>query len=583
MMMSSLLSVHPTDETISRLADQDEVARMRSRAGRHVSRCERCGALMREYWSLGEAARGLPAEELPPLALRARIAAASEQSSAQADPSSATPVGTPASLRQPTSLRPVVRRRLLAGIAAGVGLVALLWPVLSHHDLAAADTQRLTLLPRYPLPGSQVRVRFAPPVDLPPADTLWLEGELRVTDGRSNEGSDDVTLGAPLVRVGAEYRGSLALPPNAVAGTIHVVHGRWPRIGQRRLADAILLTAAPTGDRPSLDALEALADAMSGERQGELLAGEFRRWAPDHPLRWTVQHAAVRQETVDWFGFFASSERRFARLTRAMSDRKAPRAGELAGMALLAYDIEEPGLAAEWTDRLIAEHPESGWSFEMRARQVHAMELRSAPRDSIEMLARSLTGLIDHAPRSPNNPWALRGVIERSGDSVLMRRWTLHFAHRGLGGGGDLVGRRDALRDPAVRDSVEAGARATLAATAGSRSPGITVSRAFAYGQLASVALARSEYLRAIALTDSTHLGACRWIGQDTRGLAYLALGDTASAMRHLLPYAKGEWSGADSVRRVLGRHATGSDWTAAVDSAWRDGNECRAREDAVR
>jgi hypothetical protein len=140
----------------------------------------------------------------------------------------------------------------------------------------------------------------------------------------------------------------------------------------------------------------------------------------------------------------------------------------------------------------------------------------------------------------------------------------------------DLIGRRAALRDPVLRDSAEAGARERLARVASAPGPQAVQTRVFAYGQLASIALARGEYGRALALTDSTHIDACHWVGRDTRAFAYLALGDTAQAERLLAIYANGEWQGADSVRRLLGARTTTPRWKQLVDSSAQDSRRCR-------
>src|SRR4051812_39135607 len=66
------MSMHPSGETLSRLVDQSELERMRSRAGRHVAGCGRCRREIAGMHALGEAMRALPDPALPD-AVGARI------------------------------------------------------------------------------------------------------------------------------------------------------------------------------------------------------------------------------------------------------------------------------------------------------------------------------------------------------------------------------------------------------------------------------------------------------------------------------------------------------------------------------
>lgn len=583
--MIRAMTLHPGDETLSRLTDLSDAERMRSRAGRHAARCPRCAALIGEYRALGDAARALP-RSLPSAALRARVAAGVEPAHPPMPPV-AGPVDRPSRDVAVTGRgKPAPHRAVLATAiaAAVVTAVVLAWPAVRRRELAAADAQRLTVLPRYPRAGSTVRARFVPPAGMPAADTLWLEGEFGLRDPGSGDPRDVAPIGVPLLRAGEAYVGTLAVPGDALAASLRVVHTHWPPMRERVIGRDVLLTSGASPDRPSIDALEAgVARASFGGGRG-LLAAEFARWAPEHPLRWVLEPERSSGGAFDWLGYFTSKERRFARLTRQLRDRRSLRAGELAGMAKLAYEIEEPGAAAEWTARLQREHPESAWTLDALVDELHAMELRGAPRDSIRALIPTLDALVAPARATPADPWTLQGVVERNGDPRMVRDWRRYMARVGLGVRAmDLLGRREELRDAEVRDIVEAAARRSLTELTGVRGPGAARTRAFTYGELASVALSRGEYRRAIALTDSTHVGACTWVGEDTRALAYLALGDSASAERHLLRYAKGEWAGADSVRRLLGARARSASWARAVDSAWRDANACRAREQGKR
>ena len=571
-MITTMMSLHPSDETLSRIADQSDAERMRSRAGRHAMRCARCRAELAELAALGAAARAIPAAGLP-ATLWSRIEASDvARGDASSSHGAMHVVGD-----EPSAARGGRRRRGLVVVAAAavVTAVVLLWPSVRHRELAAADADRISIFPRYPRAGSTVRVRFVPPADVHPGDTLWLEGELRAANG---EDLETYPIGAPLVRDRDQYRGAFALPEGALAGSLRLVDVHAPMPKARMLGVVLMLTAdASDGERPSLDALEAAAGHGLGPWPvGDRLAAEFAHWAPGHPMRWMLERVSSSGGVFDWLGYFSSKERRFARLSEALGRRKTVRAGELAGMVALAYQIEEPGLAAEWTDQLLREYPGSPWSLDVRVAEIHAMELRGAPRDSILALIPSVEALVRSTRGIPYDHWTAQALIERYADSTTVRLWRLRRAAQGNGVlGGEFTGRQVQLADPEMRDSAEVGARRWLARLAGVGGPEAERTRAFLRGQLASVALARGEPRRAIALTDSTRLDSCSWVGRDTRGLAYLALGDSANARTLLLPLAGGEWSGAAAAQRAFGLDMKDPRVKQSADSAARAAMKC--------
>ena len=570
-MIANWMSLHPSDETLSRIADQSETERRRSRAGRHASRCARCSAELETIAALGEAARAVPEAELPPSLWR-RI----ETSEVASDVSS--PRDGLRLLDGDASVpRGNARRRALVALAAAAAVAAvfLLWPTVHRSELAAADADRLRISPRYPRAGTTARVRFVPPAGTRPADTLWLEGDLRVANG---DGWEWFPVGVPVVLEHGEYAGLLTLPEGALGGSLRLVEMRSGAANERALGSVVVLTS-DGGDtqRPSIDALEAATARGFGPWESrDRIAAEFARWAPNHPMRWTLDRVKSSGGALDWLGYFTSKERRFARLTDALGRRKTVRPGELAGMVALAYQIEEPGLAAEWSERLLRDYPRSPWSLDVRVAEIHAMELRSAPRDSIITLIPSLDSVLGSVRGIPDDHWTAQDLIERYEDSTAMRRWKLRMAAAGQGVRGfDFTGRQTELADREMRDSAEAGARRSLARLAGVGGPEARRTRAFLYGQLASIALARGEPRRVLALTDSSRVDSCRWVGRDTRGLAYLALGDTSGARPMLLPLAGGEWSGSAAAQRALGLDMSDPRVKQSADSAARAAMHC--------
>ena len=82
-----------------------------------------------------------------------------------------------------------------------------------------------------------------------------------------------------------------------------------------------------------------------------------------------------------------------------------------------------------------------------------------------------------------------------------------------------------------------------------------------------------------VSLTDSARLSECAAMGQDTRALALLALGDTAAAMPYLAAFGKNSSIlTPDSASKLLGSRFDQSRWRQAVDSVEAVRQGCRRR-----
>jgi hypothetical protein len=579
------MRTHPSEETLSRLADQSEIERARSRAGRHAARCEQCRETIAGFHALGEAARRMPAPALPPL-LGQRIAARRDSGVAVGAP--LMNVDAPAGEAGGRTMRhwSTKKRSAIAVAAAAIVLAALVGPAWRRHVLAAAAPGQATMFPRYPRPGATVGIRFAPSADWVGGDTLWLSGliDLRI-EPRAARWPGPVSVSTPMLRDrDGAYRGRIVLPAGARSGALAIVTDPEPGPRTRRVARLLVLTADSSGERPSLDALESAVYNDRSFMAEETLYEAFTRWAPGHPMRWLVDVSRARHGPFDWLAFFTSGERRFARLTTQLNARKNVRPAELAGMAELAYSLEEPEAAAEWTNRLIREHPADPWTITLRAKQIHEMELRGAPDDSIARLIPSLDTLYALAHGSTGDLYSVIMVVRSHADSATQRRWALRAARAGSYLPSDFFGRQAMLRDPEMQDSVEAFAREVLGnrATPPSRSSASALTDfkfdlAHAYSYLASIALARHQYRAALALTDSARFSECIAIGQDTRALALLALGDTVAAIPYLAPFGTNRVVlTPDSARALLGSHYDPRRWQQAVDSVAAVRETCR-------
>ena len=557
------MRTHPSEETVSRLADQSEIERARSRAGRHVARCEECANTIAEMRALGEAARAMPDAPLP-AALDARITAARRRG--------ATPNAV---LREiaPRAAARSRRRPAALAIAATLLLAVLVAPIWRRHVLAAASPGEATIFPRYPRPGATVGIRFVPGTHWTGPDTLWASGrvDLRVAPGDVRRIAY-IDVGGPMVRDrDGAYHGRLQLPDDALAGSLTIWTEAQRVIGNRPVIRLILLTGDSSGTRPALDAMEDAGMNEHGFMTGEALSAAFAHWAPQHPMRWVVYTGPGSHGTFDWLQFFTSNERTYARLATQLNARTRVSPGELAGMAKLAYQIEEPEAAGKWTERLVREYPSSPYAFSLRVQQLHAMELREAPRDSIAALLPSLDTLYALGGGRIGDIYMLHSVVGNNADSVTARRWTLREARGGSFFPTVFMRGRQVFKDTELVDSVEAFARDVLANQflrehAPPESWYTTLSRPRAYASLAAIELGRGRYRQAIALTDSARASDCVWPGQDTRALALLASGDTVAAVPFLAVYARYPLP-ADSVKILLGSHFNEARWRQAADS----------------
>lgn len=196
------------------------------------------------------------------------------------------------------------------------------------------------------------------------------------------------------------------------------------------------------------------------------------------------------------------------------------------------------------------------------------MELRGVPRDSIARLLPSLDTLYARSGLRPSYIYNLWNVIANNGDSATTHRWTVREARAGKYFGNQFGRGRPAFSDPEVRDSAEAYAREALGVRTGFDSRYELLERTRAYSTLASVALARGEYRRALSLTDSARVSPCVWAGRDSRALALIALGDSAAAAPYLAVFVKGGlFLSPDSARRMTGSRVTPERWQQIVDS----------------
>jgi hypothetical protein len=593
--MSLMMSIHPSDETLSRLADLSEVELLRTRAGRHATRCDECTAAIAELRVLGDAARAIPDVQPSPL-LWTRIGNSRAEpvhgaEGSTADALLATPndsAGRPdGSARRSSS--GVVRTASVLAAAAAVVATVLLWPSQSVPHLSAAGLERLVLTPLYPAPGSTIRVRYTPG-GVPKADTLWLEADVALTAASASKARPLATTytAVPLARIAAgEYAGTLVLSRSALAVVVDAVDSMGRSAVPRSSLRELVLTGGASGDRPTLDAMERASELRLGVARQQL-AESFTRWAPEHPLRWALSDDSRPADGIlDWVRRFTRTERAFSRLDKALSARSHHRVYELYGMIDLGYALEDPAAAGRWADVLVAEHPDDPRALGARARALHQMELDGAPRDSIAALLPSLDSLYVRSGGLLVDRWQVAQLIGRYGDSSTVRRWQLRQVRAGLPGvrGGLPVGNNpDALawlQDVGVRDSAEAYARELLMSSPAPVFRVARFERMWAFTTLAGIAYWRSDARGAVAWTDSAQAvgDSCAKPATYVRVVALLAVGDTLRAEEALAERWWWRDASPDSARVLLGDRFDASRWQSKVAAAQQRYRACHANK----
>lgn len=584
--MSPMMSIHPNEETLSRLADQSEVELMRSRAGRHVANCASCAAVITEWRTLGAAARAA-AEREPSPELWARI----DEARAHGGPFAALDGSDAEAVQEITdgsAIAPIEsQRRWSAGTvraavfatAAAVVAAVFLWPSNSVRELSATALEHIELSPKYPAPGGTIHVRYVPG-GATRSDTLWLEGSVALSTTAASKARPSATMvsSAPLVRTSAtEYTGTLELPTNALAATVRVVNSLGQPAVRRSSLHELILTSGPQSDRPTLDAMERATELYRFGMARQQLAESFARWAPDHPMRWALyDDSRSATSMLDWVRRFTRTERAFARLDKNLSAQHVHRVFELVGMIDLAYALEDPVAARRWTDALVAEHPDDPRALAAKARALHQMELDGVPRDSIELLLPTLDTLYVRSGGLLIDPWGVSELIRLNGDSSTVRRWHIReVRHRAW-----LVESRDPtllLEDGVLRDSAEAYAREVVQFSPVSRLVTGRYERVGAFTILGDVAYRRGDARTALAWTDSAErvMDGCPNPATHLRVLSLLALGDTLRAEDAI---ARRWWSDEASeteARNLLGRRFDALRWQNKLAAAKRDFRSC--------
>lgn len=613
---------HPSFDALSACADQSDLDAARTRTGRHVAKCASCAAVVTEVRALGDAAR---AAELPgaPEGLWARI-----EREASAQP----PVGarlTPAPedvevWRPAPALRPTVHaapsRRLrrthiaLGALAAAVVLFGVLIVMPGRSPLFATAPSRITFTPFRPAPGSRVQVRYRPTPKMAKYDRLILAGSYLDSTSKPTIGFIDYYGGGLYDSLTTLHRapdgdmiGEFTVPSNFRAVWL-IVADPTGAINEADGWYSWFLVGGDERGRPSLSTLLSTLDftGYSDVSRAQIL-DTLQRYFPDHPAGFATARRYVGHRIFgDLIEFFTGAERKYASFDAKLEKLPALDAGRIKAMIAFADNIEEPGEAAKWTDRLVREHPDDPQVVGYYAAMLHQMELRSAPADSIRLLVRKLDSLGMRLPLNAHVPEA-QAFVSGYGTEDMQRRWALMRA-RGLRFRTAMVESVDDrwLTDPEIRSLVLNNLHHTANVSC-SIPPGrvarqrwnfgwqanCTRARVLAFEELSRLSLLERKPVAARNFADSSvAIGvaddACFGrFGYRRLGSALLATGDTLGAAR---AFAKSMWyddgretAHRDSIRRIVAPVMDSAHFWSLIRSAEQEGRTCNATWNARR
>ena len=586
-------ALHPSFESLSAFADLSDMEGARTRTGEHVGGCASCRETVAELRAMGDAVRSenVPG---PTEGLWARIEVAA-RSAAEA------PVAVAGASRK-HSPRGTGRWTLGVALAASLlAAVALMWP--SDRSLNASGLSRLTFSPSRPLPGGTLTLRYRPPA--------WFKGQPRlvlVGDWLTDKPDLDLASRALGDSIGTlrpapdgSYEARVTLPADFMGVQLAVsdsVSGEtdtdgtylWRVIGGTRDGQpsqaAFIAAAAQSADRIYYD-----LSPSAAPRQSVDPADSLKRYFPAHPAGWAYSRKLGGQGSAfqRLVAFFQGSEKKYMSFYNTLWPRKDLDAERLHDMVVFGYNIDEPDEVNRWARRFAIEHPEDPRALRDLVGALHLVELKEPPAlsDSIRPWLPVLDTIYQRAGLSADEGYTLVALAKRYGDPGTAARWSQRYA--------EAKGRRYWLRedsdDPVRRRVAEAAwlkeSRASCVRPSGKFSvnrwgldwkASCQRDRIFGFNSLAHARLLDGDAAAARAFADSALSismggGSCGryFFASETRAMASLALGDTASARRDLI--AEQSMLGPngqayDSARKWLGRHFDARTFDAAVDSA---------------
>lgn len=617
-MMRPTLGLHPSFDELSSHADRADTDAARSRLGRHVAACAACRETVEEIRALGDSARAVSVPGAP-ARLWARIERELHEESRSGVGADATserlvPVNTSReagastgpSTEKGSRWRSVRRASFGLGlvIAATAGVIAMD----AREPLAAATPRRLTMDREFARPGGTITFHYRPIERLANERslTVWMlvpgRGETRFDQALERAGT--------LRRVSAlDFTGTATMPDSTslamfVVGdsTGETLDRSEARVGQ---LPNVVLAADATG-RPRLDAFV----MALGMVRGSLDTATTLRWAklmhdlyPSEPETWILTDMYTHRGVIsDIVKRFESRERRYYNWHDRLENRKrVSEAAELM-MANMGWELMDTARAQFWTSRLMRDHPTSRWLPGLWIRPY-----RDVPGDSAAEVLRAFEPVYARAAGGRYDALSRAlSLADRSGDSVLMRRWHLRVDPRNMSG---VLGTELSrfANDEAARSDLRRRMLEALAETDSAMHGGPTLfgrSRFFAWvdaqrlrTRLAALRLLDGDVSAAKAMLDSVVQEAelrpscptaetMRWRAEASRrlGMTDAARADLAYVI------AVGDWHVqvlSDSAPALLGRSFTKATWDRALAEArafkqkcWAASRDARRRTD---
>ena len=594
-MMKGMMNVlHPTFDSLSAYADQQDSNAGSTRVGRHVAKCAQCTDVVREIRGLGELVRATTGEGAPK-DLWSRIAMAAATEPKPAPRESAPPASVPweiAPSLRPTRTWPVPARTAVRRVAIGVSMAtaALIVAVLVTQrtpPLYASGPSRFTISPARPAPGTTVHVRYQPPPRLAALNGVLLIGQYVSDPARAKQdfyfGGEYDSLAVLRKTADGAMVGDFTLPSNFAAVSLVVADGQGPAYDADGMFSWLLVGGDPQG-RPVLRSLLAALslDGLYGSRSRVGVLDTLQRYFPEHPAGFaTADHYRSEGMFANLIKYFESAQRKYVAFDTRLFKVKTLDADRLAAMISFARRIEEPGEAAKWTMRLVREHPEDPRALASYADMLHERELRQLPKDSIAPWIPMLDSLYERSGVDMRFSFA-GTLVTRYGDEAMQRRWALHLVKDKPGAltFGLPIDERW-LREPDVRAQAASSLRTALSMpcvalrfgrlwrSAGAEHRYCLNGRSRAYADLSHIALLDGRLAEASVFSDSSSIfaeraGTCSVrSARRAKGELLLARGDTLGAARAFAnPYEFQNWQTIDMRVQLFRRLA------ATVDSA---------------
>lgn len=429
-MKSRSMTLHPSFDSLSALADASGEDLSQEYVRRHVRRCDACRATVAEIRAMGDAARTIPLRTAPS-DLWSRIAARRVEEVEVATLASTADARVPrvpadassmdgrhaAGANASSRLTKTHGTAIVFGTMLFVLAIAASMVLTSRTPLEATALSRLTISPARPAPGGTLVIRYTPAPYFRQEPRLVLIG--RVGEGgeqreavRRISAFDADSLATLLPQRDGSFLARLTLPADFRWAQLAVVDSTGDRMD--RDGRSLWTVIGGNADHsPSLDALMSAEEhrpRWSGVFDNRLVVGPqwsiadtIQRYFPKHPAGWAYYtRYGTRRGVLDFLRFFETAERTYASFDDALWPERTVDADREHAMVVFAKRIEEPLETAKWATRFAREHPNDERAFDDLFGAIRHMQLNSTP-GLADSMRTWLPLLIDIARRNPSS------------------------------------------------------------------------------------------------------------------------------------------------------------------------------------